>query len=105
MKNFDDDDDILNEAQLRALEESVTLERDVFPEKSPGELAEKVLEDAAPHAALSIVRIATNDPNSRVRLSAAQYIIDRTLGKSGQDPTKSAPWEDVFKAVTVTQNQ
>lgn len=93
--------DHVDPEDLRALEESTKLERTVFSEKSGADLAQSILEDAAPAAAASIVQIATKDPNSRVRLTASQYIIDRALGKSGNDPAKAAPWADVFAAVTV----
>jgi hypothetical protein len=100
MRSFDDDE--FDPEALAALEESASMERSVYPEKTGAELAESILEDAAPAAAQSIVRIATSDPNSNTRLRAASYIVDRVLGKAGLDPTKNAPWEDVFKAVTST---
>jgi hypothetical protein len=101
MRSFGDDE-FDDPDSMRALEESANMERTVFAEKTGAELAESILEDAAPLAAQSIVRIATNDPNSRVRLSASQYIVDRVLGKAGLDPAKNAPWEEVLKAVTTT---
>ena len=82
MREFDEDE-FGDPEGMRALEESASMERMLAPEKSGAELAESILEDAAPLAAQSIVRIATNDPNSRVRLSASQYIVDRVLGKAG----------------------
>jgi hypothetical protein len=103
MRSFDENEFDDPEA-MRALEESASMERTVFSEKSGAELAESILEDAAPLAAQSIVRIATNDPNSRVRLTASTYIVDRVLGKAGLDPTKNAPWEKVFEAVTSTMS-
>jgi hypothetical protein len=104
MRSFDENEFDDPDA-MRALEESATMERTVFSEKSGAELAESILENAAPHAAQSIVRIATSDPNSRVRLSASQYIVDRVLGKAGADPSKNAPWDEVFKAVTSTMHE
>lgn len=101
MRSFDENEFDDPDA-MRALEEAASMERMVSPEKTGAELAESILEDAAPHAAQAIVRIATSDPNSNTRLRAATYIVDRVLGKAGLDPTKNAPWDEVFKAVTST---
>jgi len=101
MRSFGDDEFDDPEA-MRALEESANMERAFAPEKTGAELAEQILEDSAPIAAQTIVRIATNDPNSNTRLRAATYIVDRVLGKAGLDPTKNAPWDAVFEAVTST---
>src|SRR5690242_14320947 len=85
---------------LKALEEAAAMERQVYPEKDGAELAQQILEDAAPAAAASIVKIATSEPNPNTRLRAAQYIIDRALGTKGADPAKTAPWTGIFAEVT-----
>lgn len=83
--------------------ESLNLEKTVFGgSESPAELANKILEDAAPAAAQGIVSLATSrNVNERVRLTASQYIIDRVCGKSGDSGTTGKdPWSDIFAAVT-----
>lgn len=96
--------DHIDPADMAALREATRLEKALYgEEKSASQLAQAILDDAAPAAAISIVKIATSDPNSRVRLTASQYIIDRALGTKGSTPAKNAPWEDVFSSVTVEQ--
>ena len=88
------------EEDMRALEESAKLERDVHGEEaSPTRIAQKILDDASVVAAQSIVNIATKDPNSNTRLRASQYIVDRALGKIGAEPTKTNPWDELFQEV------
>lgn len=85
---------------MRALEESATMEKRVFSDdRTPIQLAQKILDDASVAAAQSIVNIATKDPNSSTRLRAATYLIDRTLGKVGADRTQANPWDDLFSEV------
>jgi hypothetical protein len=84
---------------LAGMVEASDLEASVNVGMSETELAEKILLEAAPAAAQSVVKMAVSDPNSRVRLSAAQYILDRTIGKNGDGPTKSNPWDGLFDEV------
>jgi hypothetical protein len=52
------------------------------------QLADRIIEDAAPLAAYSIVELATDlDVDDGVRLRAAQYVLDRTSGKPRQTTT------------------
>lgn len=45
------------------------------------QLSEKIIEDAAPIASYTVVDMAANAEDERVRLRAAEYILDRTNGK------------------------
>lgn len=79
--------------------EAVNLERALKPTLTPAELANEILNEAAPQAAMTIVRLATSPQvNERVRLSAAQYVIDRAT-KSSEGSEQNAPWAGVFAAV------
>lgn len=91
----DDDRDWISDEDI----EAVNLERSVRPDLSPGELASEILTEAAPQAALAIVKMVHDKTvNERVRLSAAQYVIDRAT-KSSEGNEKNAPWAHVFAAV------
>jgi len=50
-------------------------------EKSMTQIAEGLLEENLPQAVIAIAHMAQHSPNERIRLSAAQYIVDRNLGK------------------------
>jgi hypothetical protein len=97
------DDDWVSDDDIEAL----GLEKAVHGDESMTALAERMLVEAAPMAARTIVHLATNPgTNDRVRLTAAQYIMDRTCGKIGEgnkNEDGKAVWDDVFDAVTVEQ--
>lgn len=64
-----------------------------------------LLRKHASKAAQTVIDIAMNSENDTVRLKAAQYIIDRTLGRVGEERQRDedgrAPWEKVFDSVLV----
>lgn len=94
------DDDWVSKADVDAL----NLERSLNPNESPSQLAERLISESAPQAAMAIIGIATSPTaNDRVRLAAATYIVDRTCGRIGdanRTPDGGAPWDGVFAAVT-----
>jgi hypothetical protein len=58
--------------------------------------AERILSQAAPIAARTLVDLCANGINERIRLQAAQYIVDRNFGRitdagsrGGDDPLQS----------------
>lgn len=58
---------------------------------------EKTFEVAATDAALTIVDLAMNSPNDRIRLDAAKYIVERVAGKIKDDVEDTTPhWEKVI---------
>jgi hypothetical protein len=92
--DFDDDWDPTPE-QLRAL----ALERDLHPSESHPETAQRLFEESSPLAAQEIIRLATNRmSNERVRLDAAKYVVERALGRLGDQkaPTNGNPWDEVI---------
>lgn len=62
------------------------------------------LQRAAPAAARSIINIALYSQTERLRLQAAQYIIDRNLGRIGEEKQSSQtnPLEDLLADVVQT---
>lgn len=83
---------------------NLNLEKDVRssdptdPINSPEELAKSVFREGAPMAAMSIVHMATNEPNANTRLRAAQYVTERALG-SLTNPVatdKGNPWDEIL---------
>ena|SRR5688572_15627703 len=91
----------IDDAALQRMVESMELEQQVNPHMGATELAEKIIEDAAPGAAQSIVRMALTGTTEAMRFRAATYICDRVLGKTGDGKTKSAPWDELFSEVSV----
>lgn len=59
---------------------SLKAEVDTFGEEESA-LAERLLRENLPMAAMSIVKIAQKGSTDRVRLDAAKYIVERNLGR------------------------
>lgn len=65
---------------------ALRMERTVMdPLGSYEDQARQLFRENAPNAAASIVHLAVHSINERTRLSAAQYVVDRILGKVGDD--------------------
>jgi hypothetical protein len=82
-------------------EELAALATPIRP-KSYAAAAQDVFEQNAEDAAREIVLLAKGAMNDRVRLDAAKYIVDRTLGRVGDgkavDET-GAPWDNIFGSI------
>lgn len=67
--------------------------------------AQSLLRRNAMGAVKTVVDLALNAENERVRLSAAQYVLDRVLGKAEQagamNPTEKEGWQNIIESVLV----
>lgn len=69
---------------------------------SPMALAKKMFEENLPIAVMSICNLAVNSENDGVRLNAAKYVVDRTLGETSKlpdTPEGKSPWEQIYEHV------
>lgn len=75
--------------------------------KSEDAIAADIIRDAAPIAARSIVHIAMYSLDERKRLEAAKYIIDRRLGRVGEEKKdhegEKTPLEDLLGDGVITE--
>jgi RNase H-fold protein (predicted Holliday junction resolvase) len=55
---------------------------------TPAELAERIIHEQSPVAALSITHLARHSIDERVRMSAAKYIVDTSLKLRERDKEK-----------------
>lgn len=69
------------------------MEQAVHGDESHEQMAMRLLREAAPQAAMSIIYVAMHSANDNTRLAASRYIID----KSTDDGTNGAKqtWEDM----------
>lgn len=63
-------------------------EEQAVMDMTPQELAEKIINEQAPVAALSVAHLARHSIDERVRLSAAKYITDTALKLRDRDNEK-----------------
>ncbi len=61
--------------------ESLTDERRAGLDEDEYALARRLLRENAPNAVLAIVHLAQNSSNEATRLKAAQYVVDRVMGR------------------------
>lgn len=60
-------------------------------------VVDRLFEDSAAMAAKAIVELAQNSPHDKIRLDAAKYIVERTIGKIADKPVDTTPhWEQEF---------
>lgn len=76
---------------------NLKMERSLEPSETSEDMARRILRDASATAAQAVVHIALNDPNSRVRLQAATHILDRTIGRAGEEPPREADWVQMLE--------
>jgi len=76
---------------------NLTMERAVHPTESEEDLARRVFLESLPIAALTIAHAAQHSGNERIRLDAAKYIVERNLGKIGDDPDAGGALERLMK--------
>lgn len=67
------------ETALRDLKDPI--EVSLYDGESPADTARRILKENAPLVAKSLVYLAVNSPNERVRLQAGIYVMDRNLGR------------------------
>ena len=77
--------------------ETLRMERTVHPDETPEQMTKRILEQAGPAAATSIVHIALHSTNDNTRLNAAKYITD--LVYADDSGKAKAPWEDLVAEV------
>ena len=90
------DIDMLN-AESRQIKEGETDE----------ELARRIMRSNLPSVAMGLAKLALYDTNSNVRLRASQYLMDRVLGKPGEDVNVGAqsPLEQLMGEITEVLNR
>jgi hypothetical protein len=64
---------------------ALTMERQVHPDESSEDQARRLLKENVGSAVLGIVHTSQHGSSDRIRLDAQKYIIDRVLGKIGED--------------------
>jgi len=71
----------VTEDELAALVEQKTEDRS----QSDEDLARKILREGAPFVARGVLQIAVHSHSEATRLRAGQYVLDRVLGRPGDD--------------------
>ena len=80
---------------------SLVSERQVHPEETEEQLTRRLFRENSANAALGIIHIAVHGANERTRLDASKYVIERVLGKVGDDAfqAEKSPLESLMEGV------
>jgi hypothetical protein len=82
--------------------EALAMERSVDPSLTEVDLARKILLENLPAAVQGLVHIAIHGGNESLRLNAQKYIIERNMGKVGDDNIKPVETWEEFVNLTIT---
>lgn len=64
---------------------SLVSERAINPDESEEQLTRRLFKENSASAALQIIHVSHHGTNERTRLDASKYIVERVLGKIGDD--------------------
>ena len=68
---------------------SMEVERQIHQDQTPSEIATRIFDENMVPSALAIVHLAQHSPNEKIRMDAAKYVLERILGRIG-DESKSS---------------
>ncbi len=68
---------------------SLAMEQSVRPEETPEAITRRLMRENASVAALSIIHLSKHASTERMRLDASKYVLDRVLGRIGDDLSES----------------
>lgn len=60
-------------------------EKNLIGDGDPIPVAQRIIRDVAPEAALSMAHLAIHSVDERIRLQASKYILDTTMNTGGKD--------------------
>lgn len=90
--------DWLPEAAVQALE----MEKQVHENETPEQTARRLMRESSPQIAMGVLHTAMHGSTDRIRLDAQKYVLDRVLGKAGEDAYESnkSPLELLVETLT-----
>ena len=83
-----------------ALECMIT-EKSFHPGETNPKTAKRLMDENAPVVAMSLIHLAIHSKSERTRLDAGRYIMDRILGRVGEEllPTEDSPIDQFVHSV------
>lgn len=82
---------------------ALAMER-TFHNETPAVMARRLFQENAANAAAAICHIAVHGTNERIRLDAAKYVVERVLGRVGDDIFEVNPVDELISSVTTYVN-
>lgn len=98
----DDDSLPFNSAwdPIRALK-NLTMEHALSSTDTPQTIAKRLLEENLPVAVMAIAHLATYSETEVIRLNAARFVVERTMGPAERNMTNDGKhaWDDIYNDV------
>jgi hypothetical protein len=87
--------------------ESLILERTINPSESAEDLSRRLIRENLPVVTQSMIHLAIHSASETTRLRAGQYLVDRMLGKPGDDLKSQGedPLGDLLSELTKAAEQ
>lgn len=87
---------------------NLTMERALHGHETHSQLAKRLLDENLPMAVMSIVHMALQSPDERIRLASSRLVLESTIGTQtkGQTsdlPDGKEPWTFVYDNVLVSR--
>lgn len=81
--------------------ESMIMERSVHTKEDNKALSRRLIDENSPVVAHSMIWLAVHSPSERVRLDAGRYLLDRNLGRVGEEQgdQKDSPITELLESV------
>lgn len=81
--------------------ENMIMEREYHPGETAPKTSKRLMEENAPVVAQSMIHLALHSQNERTRLDAGKYILDRVMGRVGEEilPKEDSPIEQFISEV------
>lgn len=85
---------------------SLATERQLHEDETEEGTARRLMRENVGVATLSIIHLATHGSNDRLRLDASKYIVERVLGRVGDDAfgDERSPLENMFRKLEEIAN-
>ena len=103
-------EDSAHREQLPSVDDDVlaalNMERQMNPGETEKELARRLMKENLPQVTMNVINTALHGSNDRIRFDASKYVMERVLGKIGDDTyeTSKSPLEELFDDVTAFVN-
>src|SRR6266403_3961174 len=87
---------------IRALR-NLTMERALSSTDTPQMMAKRLFEENLPVAVMAIAHLATYSETEIIRLNAAKFVVERTMGPAERAMTQDGKhaWDDIYDDVVV----
>jgi len=81
---------------------NLTMERALNSSETPSQMAKRLFDENLPVAVMAIAHLATHSETEIIRLNAAKFVVERSMGPSERIVANEGrhAWDDIYEKVT-----